>query len=52
MELLNDLRVLITVLSFLSFLGIVFWAYRPKSQAGFERAAQSVLEEEEPGGQQ
>jgi cytochrome c oxidase cbb3-type subunit 4 len=50
MELLNDLRVLVTVLSLLSFLGIVFWAYRPKSQPDFERAAQSVLEEEEPGG--
>lgn len=49
MELLNDLRVLVTVLSFLSFLGIVFWAYRPKSQADFERAARSVLEEEEAG---
>ena len=47
---LNDLRALITVLSFLSFIGIVLWAYGPWSKAGFERAAKSVLEGEEDTG--
>lgn len=49
---LNDLRALITVLSFLTFIAIVVWAYRPKSQPAFARAAQSVLEEEEAGERQ
>jgi cytochrome c oxidase cbb3-type subunit 4 len=37
---INVLRSIITVLAFISFLGIVWWAYRRRSQKGFEVAAQ------------
>lgn len=49
---LNDLRALITVLSLVSFLGIVIWAYTPSRGATFKRAADSILEEEEAGDRQ
>jgi|AP12_2_1047962.scaffolds.fasta_scaffold51452_3 cytochrome c oxidase cbb3-type subunit IV len=42
---INDVRSLITVVSFVAFLAIVVWAYGTKRQAGFEEAARSVLEE-------
>lgn len=38
-NLLFDARNVITVLSFLSFLGIVFWAYSSSRGAAFEEAA-------------
>jgi len=38
-NLLFDARNVITVLSFLSFLGIVFWAYSASRKSGFEEAA-------------
>lgn len=44
---INDVRSLITVASFVAFLGIVVWAYGTKRKAGFEEAARSVLEESE-----
>jgi cytochrome c oxidase cbb3-type subunit IV len=46
---LNDMRVIVTVLSFATFLGIVFWAYSGRRKSAFDRAARSVLEEEEDG---
>ncbi|MCU0509815.1 MAG: CcoQ/FixQ family Cbb3-type cytochrome c oxidase assembly chaperone [Anaerolineae bacterium] len=46
---LNDLRSALTVLSFLAFMGIVFWAYGGRSKGAFDRAARSVLEEEDDG---
>ena len=36
---LNDLRILITVLSFIVFAGIVYWAYSGRQRARFEEAA-------------
>ena len=42
---LNDLRAVITLASFLCFLGIVVWAYSERRKNGFSRAAQSVLED-------
>ena len=39
MEIINDLRVLTTVLGLLCFLGICAWAYSRKAKAGFEEAA-------------
>ena len=36
---LNDLRVLITVLSFIVFAGIVYWAYSGRQRARFNEAA-------------
>jgi cytochrome c oxidase cbb3-type subunit 4 len=36
---INVLRSAITVLTFVAFIGIVWWAYRRRSQQGFEDAA-------------
>ncbi|MBW7859506.1 MAG: cbb3-type cytochrome c oxidase subunit 3 [Rhodocyclaceae bacterium] len=36
---INDLRVLVTVLGFLCFLGICLWAYSRHAKSGFEEAA-------------
>ncbi len=46
---LDVMRSIVTVLSFLTFLGIVFWAYSGRRKAAFDRAARSVLEEEDDG---
>ncbi len=42
---INDIRSLITVISFVAFIGIVVWAYGSKRKSGFEAAARSVLDE-------
>ena len=36
----NDLRVAVTVMSFLAFIGIVVWAWSRRNQARFDEAAQ------------
>jgi cytochrome c oxidase cbb3-type subunit 4 len=36
---INDLRVIVTVLSFVAFVGIVFWAYSRKRKRDFDEAA-------------
>jgi cytochrome c oxidase cbb3-type subunit 4 len=36
---INLLRATITVLAFIAFLGIVWWAYHRKSRKGFDEAA-------------
>jgi len=36
---LNDLRTLITAISFVVFVGIVFWAYSSRQRSRFEEAA-------------
>jgi cytochrome c oxidase cbb3-type subunit 4 len=36
---INDMRSVITVLAFVSFIGIVLWAYHGKSRSKFEEAA-------------
>ena len=47
---LNDIRVIVTVVSFVTFIGIIVWAYSGRRQAGFQRAARSVLEESDEVG--
>ena len=37
---LNGLRSLVTAFSFVLFVGIVVWAYRPARQREFDEAAQ------------
>jgi cytochrome c oxidase cbb3-type subunit IV len=37
---LNDIRVVITVLGFVCFVGICIWAYSKHAKKGFEEAAQ------------
>lgn len=45
---INDLRSIVTVLSLLSFLGIVWWAYGVKSnKQRFEEAANLPFADEE-----
>ena len=36
----NDLRMAITMLSFLLFAGIVFWALSPRNRSSFDEAQQ------------
>jgi len=36
---INDLRTIITTLSFVVFAGIVFWAYSSRQRVRFEEAA-------------
>jgi cbb3-type cytochrome oxidase subunit 3 len=43
---LTLLRSLITVGSFLAFLGIVFWAYRGRNREYLETQARIVLDDE------
>lgn len=44
---INDARTIITVLSFLSFVGIVAWAYSQRRRSAFEEAALLPFDEEE-----
>ena len=37
---INTLRSLVTGLSFILFIGILVWAYRPARKSGFDEAAQ------------
>ena len=37
---INTLRSLVTAFSFVLFVGILVWAYRPARKAGFDEAAQ------------
>ena len=36
---INDLRTIITVAAFVTFIGIVLWAYSGKRKAAFDEAA-------------
>lgn len=36
---INDLRSIVTVLAFMSFVGIVWWAYGKGARKGFDEAA-------------
>jgi cytochrome c oxidase cbb3-type subunit IV len=40
----NDLRVVITVVSFIAFVVIIFWAYNRKSKSGFDVASRIPFE--------
>lgn len=48
----NDLRIAVTVLSFVVFLGIVAWALSRKNRARFADAAQLPFREAEQSGQE
>jgi cytochrome c oxidase cbb3-type subunit IV len=36
---LSDLRTIVTTLSFIAFVGVVFWAYNSKQKKRFDEAA-------------
>jgi cytochrome c oxidase cbb3-type subunit IV len=43
---INDIRAAITLLAFVTFVGIVYWAYHHKSRRGFDEAAQLPFAED------
>ena len=43
----NDLRVVVTVVSMLVFIGIVAWAYSRKNRDSFDEAAQLPFDDGE-----
>ncbi len=40
----NDLRVVVTVVSFIAFVAIIFWAFNRKSKPGFDVASRIPFE--------
>jgi cytochrome c oxidase cbb3-type subunit 4 len=42
---LNTIRIAVTVVAFLTFLGIVAWAWSSRRRADFEAASRLVLDE-------
>lgn len=42
---INEIRTVVTLVSFLAFVGVVWWAYSARRASAFDRAARSVLEE-------
>lgn len=46
---INDLRAIVTVLAFASFIGIVVWAWSGRRKTAFEEAARLPLDEEMDG---
>ena len=45
---INDLRSLVTVVTFATFLAIVWWAYSDKRKQAFEEAALLPFSDDEP----
>ena len=43
----NELRILITVLSFIVFVGIVYWAYSGRQRQRFDEAANLPFADED-----
>ena len=48
----NELRIAVTVLSFIAFIGIVMWVWsRPGNAAHFDAAARLPFQDADQGGQ-
>ena len=47
MEYLNDMRAAMTVIAFLTFLGIIYWAYSGRRKQRFEEAARLPFTEDD-----
>lgn len=45
---INDLRSVITVLLFLVFIGIVWWAYSDRRKQAYDEAARIPLDDDSP----
>jgi cytochrome c oxidase cbb3-type subunit 4 len=43
---INDLRSILTVLAFLAFMGILWWAYSDRRAATYEEAAMLPLDDD------
>ncbi len=48
---IQTLRSVVTVVGFLAFLGIVFWAYGSAQKSRFDAAARLPFDEEDNGGE-
>jgi len=44
---INDLRAVVTVVTFVCFIGIVLWAWSKRNQARFDDAAQLPLRQDD-----
>jgi cytochrome c oxidase cbb3-type subunit 4 len=44
---INDLRSIVTVLAFATFIAIVLWAYSDRSKAAFDQAARLPFDEDD-----
>jgi cytochrome c oxidase cbb3-type subunit 4 len=44
---LNDMRALLTVLGFISFIAIVVWAFSKRAKKGFKEASELPFADEE-----
>lgn len=49
---LNELRTLVTVAAFLTFVGIVAWAYSGRRTDHYEKAARMAKDDEQPAGKE
>ncbi len=47
MDTLNELRTIITVVAFVTFLGIVVWAWSGRRRTAFEKASRIPLEDDD-----
>ena len=45
---INDLRAILTVLTFICFVGIVWWAYSSRRKEAFEEASRLPLDDDSP----
>ena len=45
---INDLRSLVTVLAFIAFMGIVWWAYSDRRKQTYDEAAMLPLDDDSP----
>ena len=45
---INDLRSLFTVLAFIAFVGIVWWAYSDRRKQTYDEAAMLPLDDDSP----
>jgi cytochrome c oxidase cbb3-type subunit 4 len=45
---INDLRSLFTVLAFIAFVGIVWWAYSDRRKQTYDEAAMMPLDDDSP----
>jgi cytochrome c oxidase cbb3-type subunit 4 len=43
----DDIRAALTLVSFIAFLGIVWWAYSARRKRRFDRDARSVIEDDD-----
>lgn len=48
---LNDFRMIVTVATFITFVGIVAWAYSGRRRKDYETAARMALDDDRPAQQ-